>query len=221
LLGFHEKASSFILDMQTCKVLAKPVASLLPALNRFLDQLSIKQKLPQIEVAVAENATVLVARLLAWPTEDDLRLFKTFADHHQIVWYFQPKGPDSAYPFYPAEVSKLFYTLPDFNLKLYFSPTDFTQVNFAVNRVLVRLAMQLFNVSPSDRIADLFCGLGNFSLAIARMGAYVIGFEGSDVLVKRAKENALENALDRCGKATVGGIGGRVGHEGLLRENLP
>lgn len=198
LLGFHEKASSFILDMQTCKVLAKPVASLLPALNHFLDQLSIKKKLPQIEVAVAENATVLVARLLEWPTEDDLRLFKTFADQHQIVWYFQPKGPDSAYPFYPANVNKLFYTLPDFNLKLYFSPTDFTQVNFAVNRVLVRLAMQLLNVSASDRIADLFCGLGNFSLALAKKGAYVIGFEGSDVLVKRAKENALENAIDRC-----------------------
>ena len=197
LLGFHEKASSFVLDMHTCKVLAEPVAHILDDLKHFLDGLAIKKKLPQIEVAVAENATVLVARLLEAPSEEDQQLFKAFANRHKIVWYFQPKGPDSVYPFYPAEVSRLFYTLPDFGLKLYFSPTDFTQVNFAVNRILVRLAIQLLDISPKDRIADLFCGLGNFSLAAAKQGAYVIGFEGSAVLVKRAKENARENHLDR------------------------
>jgi 23S rRNA (uracil1939-C5)-methyltransferase len=127
---------------------------------------------------------------------NDETQLRGFADRHNLHIYLQPAGPDSAYRFHPAEGSDPFYTLPEFNLTLAFGPTDFTQINQPVNRALVRRAMQLLRPSPGERIADIFCGLGNFTLAIARSGAQVFGLEGSEKLVERAKVNALRNGLE-------------------------
>jgi 23S rRNA (uracil1939-C5)-methyltransferase len=143
---------------------------------------------------VGDNAAALVLRHLEPLTEEDQAKLRAFAGEQGVHLWLQPGGPETAQPFEPAE-SSLFYELPDFGLRLRFRPTDFTQVNHAVNRLLVARAMQLLDPQPAERIADLFCGLGNFSLPIARQGAQVIGFEGSEELVERARANAAANGL--------------------------
>ncbi|HYY61564.1 MAG TPA: methyltransferase domain-containing protein, partial [Burkholderiales bacterium] len=139
-------------------------------------------------------ATALVFRHLAPLTEDDRARLAAFGDAHGVHIWLQPGGPQTAEPFHPIE-SQLYYELSDFDLRLYFRPTDFTQVNHALNRMLVARALELLEPRPGERIADLFCGLGNFSLPIARRGAQVIGFEGSAELVARARANAAANGL--------------------------
>jgi 23S rRNA (uracil1939-C5)-methyltransferase len=138
---------------------------------------------------------VLVIRHLDPLTENDQQLVKSFAQDHGIHIWLQPAGPDSARPFYPAS-SELYYDLPEFGVRLHFRPTDFTQVNQGMNRILVSRAVRLLDPQPGERVADLFCGLGNFSLPLARRGAQVIGFEGSKDLVQRARDNALANGLE-------------------------
>jgi 23S rRNA (uracil1939-C5)-methyltransferase len=138
---------------------------------------------------------VLVLRHLEPILEQDAAQLKRFAELHGIQFWLQPKGPETAQPFWPLDATPLYYSLPEFDLKLYFSPTEFTQVNHAVNRALVKRAVSLLAPQPGERVADLFCGLGNFSLAIARSGAEVIGLEGAPQLVLRATENARKNAL--------------------------
>jgi len=125
--------------------------------------------------------------------EDEVKL-KAFADLHQVQWWLQPAGPDSAYQFYPTE-NNLHYALPEFNVKMPFKPTDFTQVNHQINRVLVARALRLLDAQPTDRIADLFCGLGNFTLPIATQAREVVGIEGSSTLTERSLENATANGL--------------------------
>jgi 23S rRNA (uracil1939-C5)-methyltransferase len=122
-------------------------------------------------------------------------LLREFAIRRSVRLYLQPQGPDSAYPFCPESDADLYYALPEFDLKIHFNPTDFTQVNHDVNGVLVRRALALLAPQPGGRIADLFCGVGNFSLAIARQGAAVLGVEGIDTLVRRAAQNAAVNGL--------------------------
>ena len=195
LVGFHEKRSSYVADMTSCAVLPPHVSALLGPLRETLGRLSIHTRLPQVEVAVGENATVLVLRILEPLSAEDERLLREFAERHAVVLYLQPGGPDSAKPMAPERDDDLHYTLPEFDLRMCFSPTDFTQVNHAVNRVLVRRAMRLLDPKPGERIADLFCGTGNFTLAIARSGARVLGIEGSAELVRRAEHNALANGL--------------------------
>ena len=120
---------------------------------------------------------------------------RAFAEQWQVQIWFQPKGPDSVKPFYPLEAPELSYTLPEFGVVMPFGPTEFTQVNTAVNRVLVGRAVRMLDPQPGERVADLFCGLGNFTLALARSGAQVAGVEGSLALVERAKQNAARNGL--------------------------
>ncbi|MDT3669556.1 MAG: 23S rRNA (uracil(1939)-C(5))-methyltransferase RlmD [Aromatoleum sp.] len=196
LIGFHERRSSYIADMQHCDVLPPHVSEMLPALHELIGGLSIADRIPQIEVAVSDITTVLVFRnLLPLSREDDARLAAFAAEHRVQVW-LQPRQPPSAYRLHPKNAPELAYTLPEFDLRLAYLPTDFTQVNNDVNRLLIRRAMQLLDPQPGERIADLFCGLGNFSLPIARRGARVIGVEGSDALVARARENARCNGLE-------------------------
>ncbi|HEX6004028.1 MAG TPA: 23S rRNA (uracil(1939)-C(5))-methyltransferase RlmD [Burkholderiales bacterium] len=195
LVGFHEKRSSYVADMRTCEILPPHVSALLVPLRETLGRLSIFARVPQVEVAVGETCTVLVLRILEALSPGDEALLAAFAECHAVHIYLQPKGPDSARPFAPAEPAPLHYTLPEFNLTLHFAPTDFTQVNHAVNRVLVRRALRLLDPRPDERIADLFCGLGNFALAIARCGARVTGIEGSEEMVRRAERNAAANGL--------------------------
>jgi 23S rRNA (uracil1939-C5)-methyltransferase len=195
LVGFHEKRSSYIADMDSCEVLPSAVSKLLPLLRGLVGALSVADQLPQIEVAVGDAVTVLVLRILQPLTPSDEAQLRRFAEEHGIQFWLQPGGPDSAHPFHPAEAPALGYALPDFDLQLRFRPNEFTQVNQGINRMLLRRAMHLLQPRPGERIGDLFCGLGNFTLPIARSGAYAFGVEGSQALVRRAEENAALNGL--------------------------
>jgi 23S rRNA (uracil1939-C5)-methyltransferase len=194
MVGFRERRSTHVADMRECHVLPGAVSSLIVPLRGLVEKLSIRERLPQIEVAVGDNATALVFRHLLPLTDEDKALLRKFADDHGIHAWLQPKGPDTAHPFHPA-ASELWYELPEFGVRLFFRPTDFTQVNHAVNRLLASQALRLLDPQPGERIADLFCGLGNFSLPLARRGVQVIGFEGSAPLIERARQNATANGL--------------------------
>src|SRR5574340_393081 len=194
LVGFHERRSSFIADMESCEILPARISGLIRPLRDLIGQLSVRGHLPQIEIALGDNVDVLVLRILEPLTEADEALLKAFAERHGIQFFLQPKGPDSVHPFSLA-APKLNYSLPEFGVVMPFSPTEFTQVNPAINSVLVRRALSLLAPRPGERIADLFCGLGNFTLPIARRGATVVGVEGSAALVERARANAERNSL--------------------------
>ncbi|HET7135871.1 MAG TPA: 23S rRNA (uracil(1939)-C(5))-methyltransferase RlmD [Casimicrobiaceae bacterium] len=219
LVGFHERRSSYVADMRECAVLPPKISALLPLLRRLVESLSIRSRLPQIEVAVGERLSksgsdaivagtakmcpgseprlvyALVLRILEPLTRADEARLVAFADTHGVEIWLQPGGPDTVVALHPANAT-LAYTLPEFDVALPFAPTDFTQVNFAINRVLVRRAVDLLAPAPDDRVADFFCGLGNFTLPIARRAGSVVGFEGSKALVARAAANARRNGLD-------------------------
>ena len=205
LVGFHERKSSFVADMTSCEVLPPKISALLPELRALVGALTLRDRLPQIELAVGDGAPsadgsaaapvhVLVLRILAPLAPADEDRLRAFADAHGIQFYLQTAGPDTAAPFHPV-ARRLAYTLPEFGLAFPFSPTEFTQVNPAINRVLVRRAIALLDPRPNERIADFFCGIGNFTLPIACRGAQVVGIEGSAALVRRAQENAAHNGL--------------------------
>lgn len=199
LVGFHEKRSSYVAVMDCCPVLPPAVSALIRPLKELVAGLSIVDRLPQIEVAVGEGQIVLVVRNLEPLTVSDEDALRAFADRHGITLFLQPGGPDTAALFHPLAAPPLEYRLPDFGVALRFRPTDFTQVNHGINRMLVRRAMGLLKPAAGERIADLFCGLGNFTLPIAASGATVVGVEGSAALVERARANASLNGLaERC-----------------------
>lgn len=195
LIGFREKHSSFVAVMDSCAVLPPVVSALIPELKQLIALMSEPEHFPQIEVAVGEVQTVLLLRHLSPLSSEDEGHLRRFADAHGVVWFLQSKGPETVALFYPENAPSLMYALPDFDLTFLFSPTEFTQVNTGVNRMLVRRAMALLDPQPGERIVDLFCGLGNFTLPIARLGATVVGIEGSAALVRRAAENAARNGL--------------------------
>jgi len=195
LVGFRERKSTHVADITSCDVLPPPVSALLVPLRGLVGGLSIHDRLPQIEVAVGEAVTVLVLRVLEPPSSADEAALKRFVDAHGVQLWLQPGGPDSARPFHPLDSPPLYYTLPEFGVRVHFLPTDFTQVNYDVNAVLVRRAMRLLAPRPGERVLDLFCGLGNFALPIARCGAGVIGVDGNAGLIERARDNARRNGL--------------------------
>ena len=158
LVGFHERKSSYIADMRRCEVLPPHVSALLLPLRALFSAMFICERLPQVEVAVGERCTVLLLRILESLSAPDEDLLRAFADQHQVVFYLQPKGPDTVYRFYPLDGPRLSYTLPEYDLEMEFRPTEFTQVNHAVNRVMVRRALRLLDAQPGERIADMFCG---------------------------------------------------------------
>ena len=195
LVGFHEKRSSFVADMQSCEILEPKVASLIQPLANLLAGLSIRDKLPQIEVAVGENVYVLVLRIMAPLSSEDEAALRAFADQHSVQFWLQSKEPETVVPFYPLDAPELTYSLPEFGVVMPFAPGEFTQVNSQLNRVMISRAIRLLDPQKGERIVDFFCGLGNFTLPIARSGAQVTGIEGSDALVKRAAQNAASNTL--------------------------
>jgi len=199
LLGFHERRSSFVADMGSCEVLPARISRLLEPLRALIDALSIRERIPQVELAIGDAVDVLVLRILEFPQSGDAEKLRNFAQQYNIQFYLQPGGPDTAFAFYPKEAPVLQYRIPDFDLSFPFHPTDFTQVNHAINRVLVRRAMTLLDPQSGERIGDFFCGLGNFSLAIARRGAHVLGIDGNARLALRARETASLNGVgDHC-----------------------
>jgi 23S rRNA (uracil1939-C5)-methyltransferase len=199
LVGFHERKSSYVADMRTCKVLAPQVSALLMPLRELIASMDQRDRLPQIEVAVGSERTALVLRHLEPLTPHDLDRLRAFARTHDVSWWLQPKGPDSAHPLDPNEPA-LDYRLPEFGVVMQFKPTDFTQVNSQINRTLVVQALRLLHPKPHERVIDWFCGLGNFTLPIATRAREVIGVDGSETLLMRSRENASRNAL--AGKTT-------------------
>lgn len=198
-IGFHERRSSYIVDMRECPVLPAGISALLPRLREMIAGLSIADRLPQVEIAIGDDATVFVFRNLQPFSRADEKRIAAFAAAEGIQAWMQPGGPDTAIPFDPSAERALHYTLPEFDVRMDFRPTDFTQVNVHINRLLIRRAMQLLAPRAGERIADLFCGLGNFTLPIARHGAAVLGIEGSRDLVARARDNAVRNGLSNAG----------------------
>lgn len=214
LVGFHEKKSSYVADMTSCAILPPQVSMLLPALRSLIGALTIRDRVPQIEVAVGDprladadkaggtvqpalagSATcALVLRILEPLGPADGERLRQFANEHGVQFYLQSGGPDTVTPFHPPD-ERLGYQLPEFGLDFPFAPTEFTQINPAINRVLVRRALALLDPQPGERVVDLFCGLGNFTLPIARRGAEVLGIEGSERLTRRAASNARHNGL--------------------------
>ncbi|MEN9772655.1 MAG: hypothetical protein RJA58_1298 [Pseudomonadota bacterium] len=214
LLGFHERKSSYVAVMDSCEILHPSVSEMMPALRDCLASLSIARRLPQAEVAVGEpdltasESLVAKARshpVIAWVlrileplTAEDEATLKAFADTWQVQFWLQPGGPQTAALFYPKDAPPLAYHLPEFALRMPFSPVDFTQVNPGINQVMVKRAVDLLDPKPSDRVADFFCGLGNFTLALARRAGKVVGIEGSTSLTDRAAQNAaLHGMQDR------------------------
>jgi 23S rRNA (uracil1939-C5)-methyltransferase len=199
LVGFHERASSFVADIRQCEVLAGPVGSLLLPLRELVSSMDARQRLPQIEIAVVREGahlrTVLVFRILDALTEPDRKRLEQFAGAYRVSVWVQPGGPATAAPLAPADPPPLTLQLAEFGLQVPFAPTDFTQVNHEVNELLVRRALALLDPQPDERALDLFCGLDNFTLPLATRAAHVIGIEGNKAQVARASLAAEANAL--------------------------
>ena len=191
LVGFHERKSSFVADIKTCHVLPPHVAALLVPLRGLIMALSAPDRFAQIEVCVGDAVTALVLRHLDPLSDSEIATLRAFAAQHNIQWWLQSKGPDTVQPLEPEDEYKLSYTLPEFGLRMPYRPTDFTQVNHQINRVLVSRALSLLGVQPTDRVADMFCGLGNFTLPLATRCREVVGVEGSASLTARAEQAAL------------------------------
>ena len=202
LVGFHERKSRYVADMGVCEVLPPHVSALLMPLRGLIGGMDQRDRLPQIEVAVGTAVTVLVLRHLEPLTAADTQRLRDFAEAHgpmgsgqqTLSWWLQPKGPDTVHPL-DDSLPKLDYTLPEFGITMPFKPTDFTQVNHAINQVLVGRALRLLDVQRDERVIDWFCGLGNFTLPLATQAREVLGIEGSETLVARSLENARFNGV--------------------------
>lgn len=195
LVGFRERHAPFVTDMHRCEVLAKPVHALLDPLSRLIADLSIRARLPQIEVAAGDEQLCLAFRVLDPPTDADIDRFVAFGKAHGLTVALQPGGPASVYVLYPESPPPLSYRLPDFDVELQFEATDFVQVNTVVNRRMVTQAVDLLAPGENDHILDLYCGIGNFSLPLARRSASVLGIEGEEHQVTRAGSNAARNGI--------------------------
>lgn len=193
LIGFHERKSRYIADMRTCSVLPPQVSTLLVPLRALIYGMDARETCPQIELACGDTVTALVLRHLEPLSDDDLARLRAFAQAHGVQWWLQPKGPDSVHRLDEGG-PPLAYALPEFGITMPFRPTDFTQVNPHINRVLVGRALRLLAVQPHERVIDWFCGLGNFTLPLATQAREVLGVEGSAALVARAQQNFEENA---------------------------
>ena len=196
LVGFKERATRYITDMSNCRVLVQPLDALPGQLATLITQMTLKQRLPQAELAAGESARAVVLRVLDAPTEEDLRLLIEFGQQHEIDVYLQRGGPGTVQALDPETTKPLAYGLPEFGLTLEFAPTDFVQVNARVNEAMVSWTVEQLGVESSDRVLDLYCGLGNFSLPLARRAAMVVGVEGEGGLVARAAHNARRNGLE-------------------------
>ena len=197
LVGFHERKSRYVADMQTCPVLPPHVNALLMPLRALIESLQARATCPQIELACGDHLTALVLRHLEPLSTSDIDLLKLFAIEHHVQWWLQPKGPDTVALLEGQSEEQLAYALPEFGVTMPFRPTDFTQVNPHINRVLVTRALRLLDARADERVIDWFCGLGNFTLPIATMAGQVLGIEGSDALVARARDNLAWNQSQR------------------------
>jgi 23S rRNA (uracil1939-C5)-methyltransferase len=195
LIGFHERKSRYVADMQVCKVVPQRVSDLLMPLREMIASMAQRDNLPQIELAMGDDVIALVLRHLNPLPESDKTILREFAAQHAgVQWWLQPKGPDTV-ALLDEGGPALSYSLPEFGVVMPFKPTDFTQVNPHINTVLVGRALRLLDVQRDERVIDWFCGLGNFTLPLATKAREVLGIEGSEALVQRSRENAKLNGL--------------------------
>jgi 23S rRNA (uracil1939-C5)-methyltransferase len=198
LVGFHERKSRYVADMRRCPILPPQVDAMLMPLRELIGRMDARETLPQIELACGDEVTALVLRHMEPLSKSDLAALHAFAAQHQVQWWLQSKGPDTVQLMDGALGETLSYGLPEFGITMPFKPTDFTQVNPHINRVLVTRALRLLDVQPTERVIDWFCGLGNFTLPLATLAREVLGIEGSDALVARSGENYLFNQTQRA-----------------------
>ena len=198
LVGFRERHAGFLADIQSCEVLHESVASKLTEIQTMMYDMHSRDTTPQIEVAVGDENTALIIRHLKPLTEDDQNTWISFAQKHDFQLYLQPKGPDTVHCIWPeaADLNTLYYRHESFDTKVEFGPQDFFQVNNSINVQMVPRAVELLKLTGEERVLDLFCGLGNFTLPIARNAKHVTGIEGDAVMVKRAKETAIVNGIE-------------------------
>ena len=196
LIGFHERKSRYVADMQVCHVLPPHVSAMLMPLRELIFGMDARETCPQIELACGDEVTALVLRHLEPLSEDDMARLRAFGAAHGVQWWLQSKGPDTV-KLLDAGGPQLSYSLPEFGITMPFKPTDFTQVNPQINRVLVGRALRLLDAQPTERVIDWFCGLGNFTLPIATQAGEVLGIEGSEALVARSHENLQLNQAGR------------------------
>ncbi len=196
LIGFHERKSRYIADMKVCRILPPHVSAMLMPLRALIAQMEARETLPQIELACGDEVTAMVLRHLEPLSDSDKAKLRAFGEKHQVQWWLQPKGPDTVH-LLDAGGPQLSYGLPDFGITMPFRPTDFTQVNPFINRVLVARALRLLQAQKNERVIDWFCGLGNFTLPIATQAAEVLGIEGAETLVARSRDNYARNQADR------------------------
>lgn len=196
LVGFREKRGSYVADIKECRVLPPHVSDMLLPLRSLIASLSRPDRIPQIEVAVGDRSTVLLLRHMEALDAADIGHLREFARERNVSWWLQPKGPETVHPLERADAQQLFYALPEFGLRMPYRPTDFTQVNQAINQTLVSRALSLLDAQPNERVADLFCGLGNFTLPLATRAGHVVGVEGSAALTERALEAAQQHGLE-------------------------
>lgn len=195
LVGFREKNSSFVADIDHCEVLHPAVGSILQDLQALISRLTVFRQLPQIEIAVADNTTALVLRHLAELCDNDRVLLRQFSADHELEIYLQAGGLETITPLLPEHAGPLTYALPEHDISIEFMPTDFVQVNADINRAMINLALDLLGLDDHDEVLELFCGLGNFTLPVARHCRQVIGVEGDDGLIQRAEHNAVKNNI--------------------------
>jgi 23S rRNA (uracil1939-C5)-methyltransferase len=205
LVGFHERKSSFVADMDSCEVLPASVSALLVPLRELIAAMDQRDQLPQIELAMGDAVTALVLRHLEPLSAADLQRLRDFGAAHAVQWWLQAKGPDTVRRLDEGGAA-LAYALPEFGVTMPFRPTDFTQVNPHINRVLVTRALRLLDPQAHERVIDWFCGLGNFTLPIAIRAREVLGVEGSETLVQRARENAALNGLATRAEFAAGNL---------------
>ncbi len=198
LVGFHEPQNRYVSDMTSCDVLPRQWSELLPHLRTLVMELSVRDRVPQIELAMGDEGgklqTAMVLRHLLPLSDEDQQILICFAKQHQLWMWTQAHGPESVKSLYPSS-SQLRYSLPEFGVEMLFHPTDFTQVNHSMNQVLVGRAIRFLELQAQDRVLDLFCGIGNFTVPIATIAQEVVGIEGSDQLCQRALMNAFHNYL--------------------------
>ncbi len=203
LIGFRERHKSFLANLDTCLVLEPTISALLPGLHTLINSLSCSHRIPQIEVAVGDEISALVFRHLVPLVERDEELLSAFGQRHGIQIYLQSAGPDSIVALWPAEPAELCYRLPDFNIEIRFRPTDFVQINHPVNRQMVNQAIKLLDLKGDEQVLDLFCGLGNFTLPLARRAKRVLGVEAEMVLIEGARRNASRNGITNADFVTA------------------
>lgn len=196
LVGFREKRSSFLTDISQCPVLDRRIGEKIVELRQLIRGLSVFRQLPQVEVAAGDDEVALVFRHMAPLTDSDLDALIQFGEQYQFSIYLQPKGPNTVHKIWPDDgQDRLNYKMSAFDLEMQFHPMDFTQVNVDINRNMVAQAIEWLDLTPEDRVLDLFCGLGNFTLPLARRAGQVVGVEGDEAMVVRGRENASHNGL--------------------------